>query len=209
MKGKSKTRLIVENRDARMFLDELYRKVKAGEFGHIYSLVNNDHLTQKVNNEWESIQVKSQKSMTQIDNEVETSRKLNLEAIEIIFEQLKNYNKLLNERDLVENDTNGRTSKDIERSFNRFAAKREKIENKQAQFKADCKNSHDEYKIHQADWEEQQKKDEELRLKTDIVYALDRKHSSIPLIFHRNHAVTRDLRKLIEDPEMNTKLLLA
>lgn len=98
----SKSKLIKENRDARLVLDLIAIAVKQGNMDHVFSLKSVEYDTKKVDGIWITETKSKQMTISQIDEMVVRDRKHTLEILDVINTQLVNYNKLLLERDLVE-----------------------------------------------------------------------------------------------------------
>lgn len=73
-------------------------KAKDGQLDHIFRITKNVHSTNKVNDIW--VTTTNQKALTisELDQVVENSRQQMIQGLDLIYQRLGDYNKLLNEK---------------------------------------------------------------------------------------------------------------
>lgn len=169
-KTKTKTKLIEDNRNARMILDILYRKVINGEMDHIFSLIETNYQTEKINGNWETKEISKQTNIKELDKKIESSRSNAVESLNLVFEQLRNYNKVLNERQEKFEELKPRTIEESNKAEKRLIDHKQKEINQKNQFEIDCKNSADRYEKEQIEYKENEKRIHEEKIINDPNY---------------------------------------
>jgi len=171
-KTKTKTKLIEDNRNARMILDILYRKVINGEMDHIFTLIETNYQTEKINGNWETKEISKQTNITELDKKIESSRSNAVESLNLVFEQLRNYNKVLNERQEKFEELKPRTIEESNKAEKRLIDLEQKNINQKNQDKINEKTFSDRYEKEKIEWKNSQKKWHEEQLRTNPAYKI-------------------------------------
>jgi len=181
-KKKSKTKLIEENRDIRMFLDVLKLKIKNGEFDHVWKLTKSEYDTKKINNEWTTKTIISQMNLEELTKSIEVVRENNLKYLGLIQEQIINYNSLLNEKNLVMNNDEEQqhqleqVEKKAKKSTQRFLKKSNTEFVKCANFNLKYNEYHEKYQLDNEIQELNKNLEHDYNMKTDPIYCLENRH---------------------------------
>jgi len=98
MKSLSKTKLIQSNRDLKNLLELILVCARDGQLDHIFKITKNTHDTHRENEKWVTTTKQSHLTISELDEIIKKSRTGMIEGLDLIYQRLGDYNKLLQDK---------------------------------------------------------------------------------------------------------------